>query len=154
MNLEQLISQIDESRSWFLKLVSGLTETQWDARAYPNTKTPKETLAHLVIADRCMPDFFSGKEPDYDAYAPDSNLSATELLNLLNQTHKSKLDFLREKFAGANLDMQIQTVYSGMKPIWVELVSICHEDWYHIGQVSLIRQGTDPEFDYYATFYS
>lgn len=153
MNAEQPIEELDKSRSWFLKLVTGLTPEQWDVRPFPNVKSPKETLGHLVIADRVFPVMLEGKEPDYNAYQPDPDSSVEDLLNLLAETHKAKLDWLKSYLPGKDLDAEVDTVYSGKKPLWSEIYSFCTEDWYHIGQVSLIRQGTDPSWDYYAVFY-
>ncbi len=154
MTAESLIARLDESRNWFLKALDGLKDGQWDAKPYPNVKSIRETLAHLVIDDRCFPLMLQGKEPDYEALAPDASLSAGDLLALLERTHREKLDWLRGYLKVKDLDQEIDTVYSGRQPLWAEVVTIANEDWYHIGQVSLIRQGLQPDWDYYAHFYA
>lgn len=154
MNAEQLIVQLEASRAWFLKLVDGLTPEQWDAKPYPNVMSPKETLAHLIIDDRVFPLMLTGHgEPDYDAHRPDASLSAEQLLALMAETHKAKIAAVSEFLAGKDLNAEIDAVYAGKQALWWEVLSFVTEDWYHIGQVSLIRQGTDPDFNYYATFY-
>lgn len=154
MTADQLIERLDESRKWFLKALDGLKDGQWNAKPYPNVMSIRETLSHLVIDDRCFPDLLQGKEPDYPSYAPDEIMSAGDLLALMEQTHRQKLEWLRGFLAGKDLEGQIPTVYSGKQSLWWEVLCIAMEDWYHIGQVSLIRQGTDPDWDYYAHFYS
>lgn len=153
MNTEHLIAQLEASRAWFLKLVDGLTPEQWDAKPYPNVMSPKETVAHLIIDDKVFPVMFEGKEPDYAAYAPDASLSAEQLLEELARTHESKIQWLRSFLEGKDLNSEIETVYFGKQPMWVEIMACVTEDWYHIGQVSAIRQGTDPNWEYYAAFY-
>lgn len=154
MNTEQLITQLEASRAWFLKLVEGLTPEQWDAKPYPNVMSPRETLAHLIVDDRVFPLMLEGHgEPDYESFRPDPSASVEELMALMGETHKAKIERVRAFLTGKDLSAEIDAVYAGKQPLWWEVVSFTTEDWYHIGQVSAIRQGTDPDFDYYATFY-
>lgn len=153
MEASQVISKLDDSRKWFLKLVDGLTPEQWEAKPFPNVMSPKETLAHLIIDDRVFAVMLDGKEPQYHEYAPEPGMDVADLLALLAETHAAKLDFLKGFLGGKDLSEEIQTVYSGKQPLWWEVLSFATEDWYHIGQVSAIRQGTDPSWDYYAVFY-
>jgi uncharacterized damage-inducible protein DinB len=154
MTTETILAKLDDSRNWFLKLLDGFGPEHWDAKPYPTVKSVKETLAHLVIADRCCQDMFQGKEPDYAALTPDPALTSDQLLTLLAKTHEEKKGFLRSHLDGKDLMQEIETVYSGKQPLWWEVLSYTTEDWYHIGQVSLLRQGLQPEWDYYAHFYA
>ncbi|KAA0237101.1 MAG: DinB family protein [Armatimonadetes bacterium] len=154
MNLDPFLQAIDRSRTWFFKLVDGLTPQQWDAKPYPNVKSPRETLEHLVISDRVCPVLLQGTEPDYEAYRPEGELSPEQLLDLLRSTHAERMSWLKEFTEGKSADDTIRTVYSGEQSLASQLIDIATEDWYHIGQVSLVRQGVDPAWDYYAAFYS
>ncbi|MCH8275252.1 MAG: DinB family protein [Armatimonadetes bacterium] len=145
---------MEASRAWFLKLLDGLKEEQWDAKPYPNVMSIRETLAHMVTNDRVLPVMLKGEEPDYESFRPDAGLSHDDLLALLAETHKAKIDFLSQTYMDRDLNEEMQTVYSGKKPIWSEILGFVPEDWYHIGQMSLVRQGTDANWDYYAHFYS
>jgi uncharacterized damage-inducible protein DinB len=154
MTVDLILKKLDDSRNWFWKLLEGLRDDQWEAKPYPTVKSIRETLAHLVIDDRCFKDMLERREPDYEALAPGPNLSAADLVDLLKRTHEEKLSDLRGALAGRDLFEEVDTVYSGRQPLWWEVLSFATEDWYHIGQVSMIRQGTDPSWDYYAHFYS
>ena len=154
MNIDQLIAKLDESRSWLLKLLDGLKPDQWDAKPYPNVKSIRETLEHMVINDRVVPLMMRGEEPDYEKHAPKQGMSPESLLTLLKETQAQKLSSIRNQFKDRDLAEEIDTVYSGRQPIWAEIISVAYEEWYHIGQMSLVRQGTDSDWDYYAHFYS
>lgn len=154
MSLDELLTRIEESRNWFLKLVDGLSDEQWGAKPYEHVKSPRETIEHLIVADRSIQPLFEGIEPNYESLAPEPGLSPRRLLEELAKSHAQKIAFLRGKYSDADIEAVMDTVYSGKQKIGSEIASIAYEDWYHIGQVSLIRQGTDPDFEYYGYFYS
>ncbi len=61
MDADQLIERLDESRKWFHKLLQGIRDDQWVAKPYPNVKSIRETLSHLVIDDLCLREMLEGK---------------------------------------------------------------------------------------------
>lgn len=58
----ELIDGVRHSRRHFLKHLRGLRDDQWDWKPYPECKSIRETLAHLVWVDRIATD------PSWDYY--------------------------------------------------------------------------------------
>lgn len=51
-DVDSLIEGVRESRRFFLKHLKGLRDDQWEWKPYPECKSIRETLAHLVSDDR------------------------------------------------------------------------------------------------------
>src|SRR4030067_1771496 len=65
---DDLFAGLRASRKRFLKHLEGLREAQWDWRPYPECKSIRETLAHLIADDRAaLQSLQTGKEPEYDS---------------------------------------------------------------------------------------
>jgi uncharacterized damage-inducible protein DinB len=54
MDLNSLIESIHASRKYFLNHIKGLRQDQWDWKPFPECKSIRETLAHLVMDDRAF----------------------------------------------------------------------------------------------------
>lgn len=52
LTLDDLIASFLFRRTRFLKHVDGLQEDQWDWKPYPECKSVRETVAHLIVDDR------------------------------------------------------------------------------------------------------
>ena len=50
--VHDLLEEAKGSRRYFLKHVKGLTAEQWDWKPYPECKSVRETVAHLISDDR------------------------------------------------------------------------------------------------------
>lgn len=64
---EDLIDSLRASRSGFHKHLEGLRDDQWDWKPYPECKSIRETLIHLVVDDRvAVAALDSTEDPDYE----------------------------------------------------------------------------------------
>ena len=82
--LEDLIASLEKSRSHLLKHFRGLADDQWDWKPFPECKSLRETLQHLIIDDQAaLESLRSGEEPSYDQ-------SPTKIHELHSRTVSSK----------------------------------------------------------------
>ena len=153
--LEDLIASLEKSRSHLLKHFKDVHENQWDWKPYPECKTLRETLQHLIIDDQAaLESLRSGEEPSYDQspmnihelHGPDG------LFENLKRSHEALISELRKRFADASLDTEV-CVWGSMERLVPGIAYFASEDFFHAGQVSFIRMASDPEWDYYDQIY-
>jgi uncharacterized damage-inducible protein DinB len=153
LDLDALIQGVRASRRYFLKHIQGLGDEQWDWKPYPECKTIRETLAHLVSDDRAFLEMMDkGKITDYDAF-DEQERDVSALLILLAESHENLCRFLRARFADVPVDTEVNSFF-GRVPLGTAISGISSEDYYHAGQVAFIRIATDPQWKYYASIYS
>ena len=153
--LDDLIEGFTGSREHFFKHLEGLKDDQWDWQPYPQCKTVRETLAHLVVVDRgFLYAFETGGIPDWDSFFPDWQPYTPEQLRaLLAESRAKLLDHLKSKYADTPLDAEV-TLYGAPMKLGQAVASISSEDYYHSGQVAFIRMASDPTWDYYGAMYN
>ncbi len=152
MTVSDLVDAVRSSRRHFWKHVDGLREDQWDWKPYPECKSIRETLAHLVTDDRAaLAALEAGGEPDYESCV-ESERDLERLRELLTESHQALCATLEQKYAGAPLDT-VASFWGAMKPLGAGIPFLCSEDYFHAGQVSFIRMATDPAWDYYSAIY-
>ena len=158
LTLDELIEDLQHSRQFFFKHLDGLREDQWDWKPYPECKSIRETLAHLVVDDRsAIESIETGDFPDFDAIAAVAIREAPDNLEkqfaLLAESHEQLIALLRTKYANQPLDTEISIW--GMNGKVVRLVPhLSSEDYYHAGQVGFIRMAIDPAWNYYKAIYN
>jgi len=151
-DVDSLIEGVRESRRHFLKHLKGLRDDQWDWKPYPECKSIRETLAHLVSDDRAYMEILrTGAMPDFQA-VEEHETDVTKLLLRLEKSHEELCGFLRERFADTPLDTEV-FFFTGKEKLGRAILGISSEDHYHAGQVAFIRMATDPSWDYYAAIY-
>ena len=124
----------------------------WDWKPYPECKSIRETLAHLIADDRATIVMLkTGKFPDFGEKM-EREADQTKLLTLLDESHERLCVFIKERFAAVPLDTEIN-FWMGKAKLANAIQSISLEDYYHAGQVTFIRLATDPSWDYYANIY-
>ncbi len=152
LTLDDLIDSVRASRRFFLKHLNGLRDDQWDWKPYPECKTLRETLAHLIVDDRAALQSLETKaEPDYEALQ-ESEHDIARLRTLLDESHARLCDYLKTHYADAPLDTEIN-VFGEPKKLAPGIAYFSSEDFYHAGQAAFIRIATDPAWDYYASIY-
>ena len=152
-----LIDSLRASRSNFHKHLKDLRDDQWDWKPYPECKSIRETLVHLIQDDRAAVEAIEKNcEPDYETLMADAiALAARDIdyLKALSETSfTALLELLISRYADAPLDAEIN-VFGSTKKLGVGIPFFSSEDYYHIGQVSFIRMASDPTWDYYAAIY-
>ena len=149
---ETLVDGLRFSRRHFLKHLDGLREDQWDWKPYPECKTVRETLAHLVQDDRAaLQALETGGEPDYDSWA-EPERDREKLRALLDESHARLCAAIHGKYGDAPMET-VASAYGAPMPLGAAIPYLSSEDYYHAGQVAFIRQATDPGWDYYAAIY-
>ncbi|HZO92040.1 MAG TPA: DinB family protein [Chthonomonadaceae bacterium] len=150
--LDDVLNGVRASRQFFLKHLNGLREDQWDWRPGPECKTIRETLAHLITDDRAaLQSLQTGEEPDYDALQ-ESERDIARLRVLLEESFTALCAYIQGRYAGAPLDTEVCS-YGGKQKLGRGVAYLSSEDFYHAGQVAMIRIATDPAWDYYASIY-
>jgi hypothetical protein len=140
------------ARNHFLKHLCSIRDDQWDFKPFPNTMTMRDTLRHLVVDDLAALDSLqTGHEPDYDSFNVEEE-AVEELLDRMSLARQALVDELISKIEESGEDIQICT-WGQMRPLHVGIAYLTSEDYYHAGQVSFLRQASDPDWDYYATIY-
>ena len=156
--LDDVIGGVHASRRFFLKHLAGLREEQWSWKPYPECKSIRETLIHLVGDDRAaLQSLQTGKEPDYEgileaAFAEMAGADTAQVQAQLEESHEKLCAHVLALFADAPLDAEACIWGSAMK-VGRGVAYLSSEDFYHAGQVAFIRMATDPAWDYYGSVY-
>lgn len=153
--LEDLIAALEGSRENFFKHLDGVKDDQWDWQPYPQCKTIRETLAHMVVVDRgFLYALETGEMPDWNNLFPDWQPYSPEQLRVtLLESRARLLDYLKGRYADAPVDTEV-TMYGVTQKLGRTAVDISSEDYYHTGQIAFIRMASDPTWDYYAAMYN
>lgn len=153
--LGDLIASLEKSRSHVLKHFTGVRDDQWDWKPFPECKTLRETLQHLIIDDQAaLESLRTGEEPSYDQSptkiheleGPDG------LFEQLKRSREALISELKKKYSDAPLDTEV-CIWGSMERLIPGIAYLASEDFYHAGQVSFIRVASDPSWDYYAEIY-
>ena len=151
--LADVLEGVRSSRAFFHKHLEGLREDQWDWKPYPECKSIRETLAHLIVNDRAaLLSLAHAGEPDYHGLRAEVGNDLDRLLAALRESHARLLGTIEARYAGASLDAEIRIWGSPMK-LGRGVAYLSSEDFYHAGQVAFIRMATDPSWDYYGLIY-
>ena len=152
MTVTDLVDAVRASRRHFWRHVDGLNAEQWDWKPYPECKSIRETLAHLVTDDRAaLAALESGGEPDYEALT-ETERDLERPRALLRESHEALCAAILARFDGAPLDTPM-SIWGTPKALGIGVPYFCSEDYFHAGQVSFIRLATDPGWDYYGAVY-
>jgi uncharacterized damage-inducible protein DinB len=147
-----LLEGVRASRRHFLKHLRGLSEAQWDWKPYPECESIRETLAHLVWADRAaLISLETGQEPDYAALEVHER-DLGRLHTMLAESHERLGAFLTTRYGDTPLDTEVR-LFGDRKKLGSAVGYLTAEDFYHSGQVAFIRMATDPGWDYYGSIY-
>jgi uncharacterized damage-inducible protein DinB len=147
-----MIEVVRASRRHFLKHLQGVRSEQWDWKPYPNCRSIREILAHMVSNDRIFMEVLDkGAVADYTTLEEEER-DIAKLLNMLSRSHESLCAFLRLRYGNAPLDSEVP-FFGGKEKLGTAISAITHEDYYHSGQIAFIRMATDPSWDYYVSIY-
>ena len=147
-----LVQGVIDSRAWFLRHLRGVNDDQWNWKPYPEVKSIREILQHLVVDDLAALDsLITGEHPNYETLAV-TERDLAKLLAMLEASHLALIEKLREEFDGKPFDHPI-CVWGNSMSLGRGIPFFSSEDWYHAGQVAMIRTATDPTWDYYASMY-
>lgn len=151
-DITDLVQGMIASRAWFMKHLRGVTDDQWNWKPYPECKSIRETLQHLIVDDLAALDSLkSGVEPNYEAFTV-TETDISKLMHQLERTHAELVGYLRDSFGDKPLDSDI-CVWGHNVKLGRGIPHLSSEDYYHAGQVSFIRLATDPKWNYYADLY-
>ena len=152
MDLDLLIEGVRASRKYFLNHIRSLKDDQWDWKPYPECKSIRETLAHLIADDRATIHMLeTGRFPDFGGLL-ESETDTDKLESLLSDSHEKLCEFIKAKSSNTPLDTLVN-FWEGPIPLGRAIIGISAEDYYHAGQVAFIRMATDPQWDYYKQVY-
>lgn len=157
--MEDFLETVRGSRRHFLKHLDGVTEEQWLWKPYPECKSLRETLVHLLWVDRgVLISLETGKSPDYMAFYEEviretENWDIPSLLAGLDVSHQNVLDFFIKNHSETSLDTTI-SMWGHPGKLACQIAYLSSEDHYHAGQVAFIRMAIDPNWNYYGVIYS
>lgn len=149
---EDFIIAVEKSRAYLLRHLQGLTLEQLDWKPYRECKNVIETIQHLIVDDRtALESMKTMSEPDYDDCVVDET-DYDRLLEMLDQSHRELIQYLRQRFADQPLDA-LGCSWGAVMPSPLAISHLSAEDYFHAGQISFIRLATDPAWDYYGAIY-
>lgn len=150
--IDDLLGALNLARSFLAKHLNGLTKEQLDWKPYPECKSIREIMRHLIVDDlAAIQSLGSDKEPEYDKFQVDET-EFDDLMRRLVTTRQQLEDAICTYAQGKELGDQI-CIYGWHFKLGVGVPYLASEDYYHAGQVAYIRMATDPAWDYYATVY-
>ena len=152
VTVNDLVGLIQYSRKHFFKHLDGLKDAQWDWKPYPECKSIRETLAHLIADDRAaLESLQTQKEPHYEALQ-ETERDLVKLRTILDKSHQALCDFILKTYASTPLETEV-CIFGTQTSLAKGIPFLISEDFYHAGQVGFIRMATDPKWDYYAAIY-
>jgi len=158
--MNDLTQAARESRENFVKLLDGLTDEQWTWKPYPECKSIRETLVHMIGNGRLMKQALHDPSQPidwagyYGAVAAElADIANADLIPLLRDSHSEALHALTTVTEGLPLDAPLAIFGQHPRKLGVVAASLSSEDDYHSGQVAFIRMATDPTWDFYAAMY-
>lgn len=150
VTVDELLQGLRRSRLHFYRHLEGLRDDQWDFKPFPHCKSIRETLQHLVIDDRAAVNSLrSCQEPVYETQ-PYEVHDLNHLYELLAASHGALLQEITSRVT--SLDDEI-CVWGHVEKAAVGIPYFSSEDFYHAGQVALLRMASDPDWDYYHAIY-
>jgi uncharacterized damage-inducible protein DinB len=158
LTLEDLLAGVWESRRQLLKHLNGVTEEQWTWKPYPECKSMRDTITHLISVDQgALESIKTGGEVDFlGIIATTEKETAGEdrdaLLARLKDTHIRLLHHITTNFADTPLDAEIR-MWGAPRKLGAQIAYLTSEDYYHAGQLAYIRMATDTTWDYYGSIY-
>ena len=156
--LEDLLEGVRSSRNSLLKHLRGVKGDQWLWKPYPECKSIRETLQHLLWVDRTALDSLHGSPPEdwlplidkINAETAGDNIES--LLEAIAQSLEALLSYFQENFTDAPLETTV-TLWGSEKKLGVAVAYLTSENFYHAGQIAFIRLATDPDWNYYPAIY-
>ena len=160
-DVTDVIQSLEQSRAFFYKHLKGLTGEQWAWKPYPECKSVRETLAHMIANDRvALETLRGGKTPeDWERFFRDVDVEFTGVDNAAlaaahRSSHEAILAYLRATYPPQTpLDTEVD-VWGGKGKIGIHLGHLSSEDYFHAGQVAFIRNATTPAWEYYKEIYA
>jgi uncharacterized damage-inducible protein DinB len=148
-----LVEAKQASRAHFLRHMEGLTEEQWEWKPYPECKSARETVAHMLWVDRtAQASMEAGADSDWSSIEVEET-DLDQLRMMLSASHEKLLAFLKQRYQNTPLDTEVSLWDMPMK-LGRAITYLSSEDYYHSGQIAFIRMATDPDWDYYSFIYS
>ena len=158
LTLEDLLQGVRASRRQFFRHIEGLTDEQALWKPYPECKSVRETLVHLIHVDQAaLESLKTGTLDAWEALGPaiateTEALTLSGLRDVLEASHAALLEYIATTYATLSLDAPIP-LWASPLPLARAVPYLSAEDFYHSGQVAFIRQATDPAWDYYTAIY-
>lgn len=143
-DINDVINKVRMSRRYFLKHLHGVRNEQWDWKPSPQCKSIREILAHMVANDRLFMETLNADSPMEHGSVEERDIA--KLLEMLNKSHESLCAFLRLRHANTPLDTEIP-FFGRTEKLETAMSRISFEDYYHAGQIALIRMATDPSWE-------
>lgn len=155
-----LITALRDSNKNLSKHLEGLTDEQWSWKPYPECKSVRETLTHLLMGDLLLRYRLDGdpRVGDFEnvyveVEAHYADFTRDQIVAEFESSHEEICDRLTALFAGKPLDEPFE-VFGGAQKAGRFLAGLANERYYHTGQISFIRIASDPAWDYYAHIYN
>lgn len=160
LELNDLVQSARESRVDFIKLLDGLSDEQWTWKPYPECKSIRETVIHMIGNDRLAKQSIENPALEIDwaghatAMAQEfAGTTSEDLIPILKEGQGTTLSTLLTIAEGLSLDAPLSLFGGHPRKLGVVAAGLTSEDFYHSGQVAFIRMATDPNWDYYAAMY-
>lgn len=156
--LENVLTDIQHSRAFFLRHLKGVTVEQWDWKPYAECKSIRDTVYHVIGTDdwttKCLTEG-AGTDVFFDCIAEATRRlegkSPEELFAVVAESREKIYAELR-RYLESPLDTPIK-IWDENQSLGSAVAHLSSEDYYHAGQVAFIRMATAPSWDYYQDIY-
>ncbi len=154
--IDDTLAGMKEARDDLKRHLATMPEAHWDAKPLPHCNSIRQIFVHLIATDRGVLEMLKGEpfemsrhmERHEEAAREIALLSPAQIFALLDAIGEATATFVRDKYADAALDTPV-TFFGTEGKIAVKLGQMCQHTAYHVGQVSLIRQEVEPDWDYF-----
>ncbi|MBC8135780.1 MAG: DinB family protein [Fibrella sp.] len=154
--IDDTLADMKEAREDLKRHIATMPEAHWDAKPLPHCNSIRQIFVHLLATDRGVLAMLKGEpfeinrhtERHDEAEREIASLSPMQIFALHDAIGDATAAFVDEKYGDAALDTPV-TLWGSEGKIAVKLGQMCQHTAYHVGQVSLIRQEVEPDWDYF-----
>ncbi|MGC4046799.1 MAG: DUF664 domain-containing protein [Armatimonas sp.] len=151
-----VVDGMEGAREYLKKHIVTMQEEYWDATPFPHCNTARQIFAHLIATNRGVLGMLEGEpfelqrhgERHEEAGQEIASKSPTEILALYDASGEAIGTFLRTHHGEDALDAPL-TLWGSEGRLANQLAGLSQETAYHTGQLSLIRQAIEPNWDYF-----
>ena len=134
---ETLINQLEKNLQMVTCLLHGLNESSIDFKPTPRAMSIRDHVAHLTECHFACEEYLRGEDHEWGSYVP-PNPEFKAIVSRYFETRTHAIELLINSESEKALEMLSDFI-------------VLHEP-YHIGQMSLNRQGNETEWDSFSLY--
>lgn len=151
---DDALADLEGARGYFQRHINGMGEAHWDTKLVPHINSVRQILVHMLATDRAVLAMLQGEPFEIQRHMTRHKEAAQEIaaqspaavLALYDAGGEAIAEYIRATFTDADDPV---TLWGSPGTLGGQLGSLSQEIAYHTGQVSLLRQALEPDWNYF-----